>query len=952
MPMKQWVIVFFVSLSYYGGAQNIEVEVYQLENGLTVYLNEDQNASNVFGAVWVNAGGKNDPADATGMAHYLEHMLFKGTQTLGTQSFKSERPHLDSIRLLYDQLARTSEEKDKLDIQQRINQHEVAAAEFAIPNEFDRLIKSIGSTRVNASTNYDYTNYYNFFPSNQINRWLDIYAHRFQNPVFRLFQSELETVYEEKNRAGDNLQRRVSEKFREYMYGDHPYSTQTVLGSVDHLKNPSLSKMYEYFDQHYVANNMALILAGNFNAEDVKPQIQSTFGKLRTGTVKPFPEYDLKPFEGREVKKVRITPIKAGFMGYKLVPTTHPDRAALDMIGEMMSNQNETGFIDEMTLNSEVIFAGGNQEFRKDDGSTFIFFVPKIFGKSLKKFEERIRNEFKAIADGEFSDDYFASIKNGMYKNFNRGLEDLDDRAWHIGYSFITGVSWETYQSYNDKVRDLTKEDVMAAAEKYFGDDYFVLQSRTGFPKKVKLKKPPYKPVINRTQATSEYAQRFQSIPELKPKPTFLEFQKDLTIIDDYIYHTHNPLNDIFTLRLRIAKSMVEDKMLPILSGALDASGTQKYTSKELKQQFANLGASFNCFSTYNSFEITVTGLDDNFWATMDLVTHLLEGFEPSTQTLKYIANQRGTDNKLNKNNPSSGGRILYHYGLFGEHSASKNRIPIKEVAKLPSQTVKAKLKEVIGEGFTSIHYVGQLKSDEVVSKLREKDTFKRNKKDKFSFLEARKPAETTIYLVNDKKAIQSYVYYIVNGEPLDHEDVYRKNAFNAYYTNSLSGLLFQEVREFRSLAYATAGNYIDPVYEPEKSGRLVLFTGSQADKTTDAVEVVLGLIRDMPAYKERLASVRDGLILSSGASKPDFRSLSTVVESQLKTGFTEDPNAQAYGKYPEMTFEDIQRFYEENIKGKPVTVTIYGDVSKMNLDKLKQFGKVVELKMDDILTE
>ena len=437
---KSFLIVFLATMSLTGWSQEIAVEKYQLANGLTVYLNEDPHASNVFGAVWVNAGGKHDPADATGIAHYLEHMLFKGTQTMGTQDYALEKPHLDSIRILYDKLAQTDDESTQLAIQKAINQHEIAAAAYAIPNEFDRLIKSIGSTRVNASTNYDYTNYYNFFPSNQINRWLDIYAHRFQDPVFRLFQTELEVVYEEKNRAGDNLQRRVSEKFQEYIYGEHPYSTQTVLGSIEHLKKPSLSKMYEYFNKYYVANNMALVLAGNFKAEEVKPQIEQTFGQLRAGDVPEFPSYDPGPFAGREVEKVRITPIKAGFLGYKLVPYTHPDRAALEVIGEMMSNSNETGFIDELTLNSEVLYAGGYNEFLKDDGSTFIFIVPKIFGKSLKKFEAQLKNNFKGIAEGQFTDEYLASVKNGLYKYSRRRLENLDDRAWNIGYSFILGV--------------------------------------------------------------------------------------------------------------------------------------------------------------------------------------------------------------------------------------------------------------------------------------------------------------------------------------------------------------------------------------------------------------------------------------------------------------------------------------------------------------------------------
>lgn len=949
--MKQALVILLFCAFYATHGQSLEVEVYQLDNGLTVYLNEDPGASNVFGAVWVNAGGKNDPTDATGMAHYLEHMLFKGTQTLGTVDFVSEKPHLDSIRYWYDQLAFASEDQKPM-IQQKINKYELAASEYAIPNEFDRLIKSVGSTRVNASTSFDYTNYYNFFPANQINRWLDIYAHRFQNPVFRLFQSELETVYEEKNRAGDDLERRVSSKFREYIYGEHPYSTQTVLGSVAHLKNPSLSKMYQYFDDYYVANNMALILSGNFDAAQVKPQIEKTFGTLRSGEVPVFSSPDPNQFDGRTVEKVRITPIKAGFMGYKLVAATHPDRAALEVIGEMMFNENETGFIDEMSLNNEVLYAGGYQEFLKDDGSNFIFIVPKLLGKSLKKFEAKIRDNFAEIANGAFTDEYLSSVKNGLYKNRQRAMEDLDDRSWQIGYSFILGVDWETYQEYASGISDLTREDIVDVASRYFGDDFFVMQSRTGFPKKVKLKKPPYQPITRRTEATSAYAARFKAIPELKPQPNFIDFQKDVQVVDDYIYLTENKLNDIFTLKLRIAKGMSHSLYYPLLASALNASGTSQYAPQEIKQQFANLGASYDCYVDIGSFNITVNGLEDNFQETLDLLLHLLEGFQPTEKTFKYLANQRGTENKFASNNPSTGGRILYAYGLWGDQSYDKRRIPVREVKNFsPAKMIEIK-QELLASGFTSIHYVGQGNLEEVAAQFKAKPLLKRNRTDQYVFWEANNVDETSIYLINDKKAIQSYVYYIVNGEPMDFEEGYRKDAFNAYYTNSLSGLLFQEVREFRSLAYSTGGNYIDPVYEPEKSGRLVLFTGSQADKTTDAVGVVLGLIQDMPAYEERVAAIRDGLILSSGSARPDFRELSGIIERHLTTGFKEDPNQLAHARFQDLEFSDIQSFYESNIKGKPVTVTIYGDASKMDLNQLKQYGKVIELKMKDIRTE
>ena len=145
--------------------------MYTLRNGMTVILNEDHNESSVFGAIAVKGGGKQDPKDATGIAHYLEHMLFKGTSELGTVDYEVEKVLLDSIEILYDQLGTISNNDQRLSIQKKINKLNVKASEYAIPNEFDRLVESIGGTGVNAFTNDDMIVYISSFPGHQINKW-------------------------------------------------------------------------------------------------------------------------------------------------------------------------------------------------------------------------------------------------------------------------------------------------------------------------------------------------------------------------------------------------------------------------------------------------------------------------------------------------------------------------------------------------------------------------------------------------------------------------------------------------------------------------------------------------------------------------------------------------------------------------------------------------------------
>ena len=282
--MKLILLILSILLSF--NCENtdpLDVEIYTLENGLTVMLNEDQNETSVFGAVVLDAGGKRDPSDATVIAHYLEHVLFKGTSELGTTDYEKEKVFLDSIAVLYDELALKKSDEERLSIQKHINKLSIKASEYAIPNEFTRLIEGMGGTGLNAGTSYDFVYYFNSLPSAQIEKWIDLYSHRFSEPVFRLFQSELETVYEEKNRAMDNPFRVFNETSRKYFFKNHPYGQQTILGSVDHLKTPSLSKMKQFYDKYYVPNNMSLILAGDFDKRSVKKMIKNKFSRLKKG---------------------------------------------------------------------------------------------------------------------------------------------------------------------------------------------------------------------------------------------------------------------------------------------------------------------------------------------------------------------------------------------------------------------------------------------------------------------------------------------------------------------------------------------------------------------------------------------------------------------------------------------------------------------------------------------
>ncbi|SVA91233.1 uncharacterized protein METZ01_LOCUS144087, partial [marine metagenome] len=522
-------IILLTNLIFAIDYDPLAVQTYKLDNGLTVYLNEDHNTTSVFGAVVVRGGGKRDPKDATGIAHYLEHLLFKGTNEMGTINYVEEKVYLDSIRIKYDELGSTSDETERLDIQKHINRLSVKAAEYAIPNEFDRLMEGMGGTWINAFTSDDVICYLNKFPGNQIEKWLEAYSHRFINPVFRLFQSELETVYEEKNRAMDNMFRQLFTTYLQKFFKEHPYGQQTVLGSVDHLKNPSLTKMQEYYDTYYVANNMALVLTGDIYPEDIKPLIEEKFGSWNSGELPGPIDITESSFNGREKIKKRMTPIKVGIMGFRTVPAGHEDEVTINLCNQLLTNESKTGLIDQLAVERKILSAGAFNMDYADLGANNFFFLPKLFLQSLTKAENLVLGQIEKLKSGDFDDEYFNAVKLTMIRQHEENMENMEGRLFTLVDTYAKEKSWDDIVNFPKKLDAITKNEVVEVANKYFGNDYLVLHSKMGFPKKHKLEKPPFEAVIPKnSEKRSNFAVKLDEISEGKLNLNYIEFNKDV----------------------------------------------------------------------------------------------------------------------------------------------------------------------------------------------------------------------------------------------------------------------------------------------------------------------------------------------------------------------------------------------------------------------------------------
>ncbi len=934
----------------------LEVESYRLENGMTVVLNQDTTTTQVFGAVLCKAGAKNESPDATGMAHYLEHMLFKGTDKIGTWNYEKEKVHLDSINLLYEDLAKAEDEDMIAGIQRQINEQSNKANYYAVPSDFDKMLNSLGSENVNAFTNYDMTFYYNSFPPQEIDRWLDLYYERFRQPVFRTFQTELEAVYEEKNRAMDDMTTRLFREVERLTYPNLPYGQWSILGKTEHLKKPSLITMYDFYDKYYVSENLVLILSGRFDPEIVKPLISAKFGQLekRPAPKDEFPT--LQPIEGTVVSKKRLTPIKVGVVGYQTIAASHEDKPILDVCEYLLYNYSETGLFNQLEQDNKLMYAFGYSDISDIAGAYLAFYVPKILTQSFKKAEDHVEGALDQLRNGDFSDELFNSAKFEVYNDFQRRLESNEYRSIMIAVSYNRNEEWDDALRYPEKIQQVTKEDVIRVANKYFGDNKIKLLSRTGFPKKDKLTKPGYSVPSSGTTVSSAYSEEFNAKqPEPLP-PVYIDFEKDITraktSAGHKIYSALNPVNDLFRIEILFSGGELSNRKLESATDFMNYIGTKDKTLAQLKQAFASIGCSYYFTSFDNYTSLTLEGNDASLEDALALANEVLSNPNAGPKSHDIIVKEIVADRKFEKGYRSFLGQALHEYAVYGDQSEFLTRTTVKEIKSATPEELIDTFQQSIAQSELIVYHSGQMDAEALASLVDSMLTFNNTPKAYNYMVQDRKPQNnTTIYVVDDKKAVQSQINFHIEGKEFDQADFATVEAYNDYFGYGLSSIVFQEIREFRSLAYTARFRYVQPPI-PGKKGYLNGYIGCQADKTNEALSVMLGLLDSIPQRQAGFESTKKGLALKTFTNYPSFRDLPERIKALEQKGYVKDPFKVYKQSVDDLSIEDVVDFHNSITDDSPIIISIYGDTKMIDIEELRQIGNVVELKTSDVLSK
>jgi len=931
---------------------DLKMRMYKLENGLKVYMSVNKDEPRIQTVIGVRAGSSYDPAETTGLAHYLEHMVFKGTDRLGTKDWESEKVLIQQIEDLYEARRATDDPDLKMKIYGQIDSVSNIAATFAIANEYDKMVSGLGAKGTNAFTSTEVTGYINNIPSNELEKWLMLEEERFSKLVLRLFHTELEAVYEEFNRGQDNDRRKMFREMSRALYPNHKYGTQTTIGTSEHLKNPSMIKIREYFDTYYVANNMVICLAGDLDpAVDIK-LIDQYFGRMRSGDVPVHEPTVAGPINGPKVVEVLGPDQEAVNIGFRFGPANSQDDYMVNLIDMLLSN-SQAGIIDlDLVQNQKILGGGSYQNFESEYGAHVLWGTPRD-GQSLSEVKDLLLGSLEKIKTGDFGDWLISAVINDLELSRIEGAAGNFVAYEYLG-AFISDISWAKHLGRIDAIAKITKEEVMAFAKEHYKEDHVIIYKRVGVDSTIaKVTNPGITPLeINRVDE-SVFMQEFMKVEKPGLKPVFVDYdaaiQRSSLKSGVEVNYIENTTNELFSLNYIIDMGSHHSKKLSLAVQYLPFLGTDKYTPAQLQEEFYKLGVSMNVSSTSDRSFVSIDGLEKSAEAGIKLLEHVLANVKADAGAYEdYVEGilKKRADNKLSK------GRIMYgglrSYGIYGPVSPFTDMLSAEELkAQDPNELVE--LIKGICNYKHYLFYYGQNKLEEAVSILDEHHKVNNELQD-YPEITKYEPLDTDknlVYFVN-YDMVQAEIMLLAKDEKFNEELMPYARLYGSYFGSGLSSIVFQEIREAKGLAYSARSSFSTPAL-PDKHHYMTAYVGTQVNKLSEAVSAMMAIINDMPESEKMFEASKNSILKKIETERVTKASIFWAYLSAKRRGIDHDVRENIYNKVQTLNLSDMRAFIEGHIKKEHYAYLVIGNKDDLDMDFLSTLGEVRELTLEEV---
>lgn len=931
----------------------LNARIYTLKNGLKVYMSVYKDEPRIQTYIAVRAGSKNDPQETTGLAHYLEHMLFKGTNNISTQNWEVEKGLLEEISNLYEEYRQTKDSLQRVNIYHKIDSVSGVASQYAIPNEYDKMISSIGAIGTNAYTSLEQTVYVNNIPTNELEKWVVIESERMKTLVLRLFHTELEAVYEEFNIGQDDDMDKLFESLLASLFQRHTYGTQTTIGKGEHLKNPSMKKIHEYFNTYYAPNNIAICLSGDLDPQQTIEMIDKHFGNWKAKEIPAFTFEPEKPITQPVIKHVYGSQEETAIFAYRFDGVSSRDALMVELIDGILSN-GRAGLIDLNINQKQTLLESSSDYYILHDYSIHILGGSPRENQPLDNVLEILLAEIEKIKNGDFNEWLIEAVINDFLLKRTKEYEHNNNRAHAFVDAFIWHIKWEDFVKRIDIMSKFTKEDIMKFAQEHYKNNYVAVFKHIGVDSSVyKVPKPAITPIALNRDAQSRFLSDFSRIKSERLTPVFVDFKNDIleSKLNNGIklHFLKNDLNNIFYLYYILDMGSNNDKKLDLALEYLPYLGTSQYTPKQLQQEFFKIGVTFDISSSEDQVYVVLSGLENSLEKGVKLFEHILANAKPDKKALEALKQgilKKRADAKLNKRMILWNG--LFNYAKYGPNSSFTNILNEDELNSIKPKELVSLIKE-----FSSYHhrifYYGTKNINEIT------DLLNRNHKTQPIFKDY-PPAKNFNELPVIKSKVMFVNYDMVQSEVImfTKSDLYHKDwepfisMYNEYYGRGLSSIVFQEMRESRALAYSAFAGFSKPDYA-DKSHYIFGYIGTQVDKMPDAIKAFNYLMNNMPAVPQQFEASKNAIASKIESDRITKTSIFWDYENAKKRNISYDIRKDIYEKSSSMTIAELMDFHKETIKDKPYIFLVLGNKNRIDMKYLQSLGEVKVLSLEEI---
>ncbi|AEV97187.1 peptidase M16 [Niastella koreensis] len=932
----------------------MQTRFYTLKNGMSVILTVNHKEPRIVYRMAVRTGSNNDPKDHTGLAHYLEHLLFKGTDKYGTLDWAKEKPYLDKIDALYEQYGATKDPAARVALYHKIDSVSGVASHYAIANEYDKLMSNIGSQKTNAHTWVEETVYEEDIPSNAVDKFLTIQAERFRKPVFRLFHTELEAVYEEKNRGLDNDGVKMQEAMMSGLFPTHNYGQQTTIGTIEHLKNPSLIAIRNYYNKYYVPNNMGIILSGDFDADAMIKKVEQAFAYMQSKPVQEYKSAPEKPITAPIVKEIFGPNAENMRICFRSPAAGTHEAMVLDLASSVLSN-GKAGLLD-LNLNKQQkaqATQAGLQQY-KDYGIFILLGMPKQ-GQKLEDVKDLLMGQLELLKKGEFDESMIKAIVANTKLDLLQSLDNSTSGAQRLMDAFIKnrGAQWDKEVSYLDDMAKVTKAELVAVVNKYLNDkNYVLLYKRKGDDKNIaKVDKPAITPIETNAGKSSDFVKKMEAIQVGDIQPLWLDYDKDINLSKSGIADVltvQNKSNELFSLYYQFDMGTWNDKLLPLAASYLQFLSTDKYSAEQISKSFYNIACNFNISTNAEITTVNITGLQENFDKAVSLFEEVLANCKPDEAALTALKSRvmKGRANaKANKQNIMQG---LIAYARYGAKNPFNAALTDAEIDQLKATDLVNELHSLM-QYKHRIMYYGPLTDADFKTSIAKLHTLPASFKEypaKMNFTPSVQTSNQLLFANYDM--VQSEIAWIRNDAGYDASKEVVVNVFNNYFGGGMGSVVFQTIRESKALAYSTFASYNTPA-KKENPFYMMAYVGCQADKMNEAIKGMNELLNDLPASEQRFELARTGFkkdLETERITKEDI--IDAYLKAQQK-GWKGDFRKDEYAALSTLKLEDVQKMHKEQISNKPFTYCVVASDKKIKLDDLKTIGEVKTVSLEEL---